>query len=84
MKFKCAHKWGLYQGFRESYEYCKTCGIKQSEATEENTLSVSYWDKTGLDNRFSSPSNVLGPDHGDTLPVGQQQQWTLFTDDDNV
>ena len=25
----CNHKWTVYQGFSESYEYCKTCDLKR-------------------------------------------------------
>lgn len=26
---KCNHKWKVYQGLQEKYNYCETCGVKQ-------------------------------------------------------
>jgi len=26
---KCTHKWKLYQGLQEKYDYCETCGVKK-------------------------------------------------------
>jgi len=26
---KCTHKWKLYQGLQEKYNYCEVCGVKQ-------------------------------------------------------